>query len=194
VNKACGSSLRAIVNACQSILCGDNDIVLAGGAEAMSRAPFLLDGVRWGNRLGHQQVIDSMYRDGFFCPLCGKVMGETAETLAGRYGITRREQDAYAAESQQRCERARRAGHFKNELVPMNVKTPRGDIQVDRDEHPRDGVTPESLAKLPAVFKEGGTVHAGSSSGIVDGAAALIVLSNKAVEEHKARPMAITPL
>jgi acetyl-CoA C-acetyltransferase len=190
VNKACGSSLRAIVNACQSIRCGDLDVVLVGGAESMSRVPFLLEGVRWGTRIGHQPIVDAMYRDGFHCPLCDQVMGETAETLVTQYGISRQEQDRFAAESQQRCERARKAGHFKDEIVSVHVKGPRGEVIVDTDEHPRDGVTSESLSKLPPVFKEGGSVHAGSSSGIVDGAAALVVLSERAVQEHKLRPLA----
>jgi len=190
VNKACGSSLRAIVNACQSIVCGDNDVVLAGGAESMSRVPFLLEGVRWGTRMGHQHIIDAMYRDGFLCPLCGQVMGETAETLAEQYRISRRDQDIYAAESQQRCQKAREAGHFKDEIVPVLVRGPSGETQVDSDEHPRDGVTPESLSKLPPVFKEGGTVHAGSSSGIVDGAAAVVVLSEEAIRAHNVEPLA----
>src|SRR6267378_4182301 len=154
VNMACGSSLRAILSACQGIAAKDREVVLVGGAEAMSRVPYLLEGARFGYKMGHQRVTDAMYRDGFLCPLCEQVMGETAETLAERYGISRREQDLYAAESQQRCERARKAGHFKDEMVPMRVKGPKGDLDVDFDEHPRDGVTPESLSRLPPVFKE----------------------------------------
>ncbi len=110
INMACGSSLRAILSACQTIRAGDAEIVLAGGAESMSRVPHMLDGARFGYRMGHQQLIDGMYRDGFHCPLCDQLMGNTAETLADRYSISRAEQDAYAAESQNRCERARAAG------------------------------------------------------------------------------------
>ncbi len=190
INKACGSSLRAIINAVQNVVCGDSEIVLAGGAEAMSRVPFLLEGARWGYRMGDQKVTDAMYRDGFLCPLCNQVMGETAETLAERYHVSREEQDAYSAETQQRCERARKAGLFRDEIVPVTVRGPKGDTVVDADEHPRDGVTVESLAKLPPVFKKDGTVHAGSSSGLVDGAAALVVLSEEAVKSRGIRPLA----
>src|SRR5207245_2611554 len=188
VNMACGSGLRAILSACQSIVAGDREVVLAGGAEAMSRVPYLLEGARFGYRMGHQSVIDAMYRDGFLCPLCGQVMGETAETLAEKYRISRAEQDAYSAETQQRCERARKAGRFAEEIVPVTLRGPNGDTVIDTDEHPRDGVTIESLARLPPVFKKDGTVHAGSSSGLVDGAAALAVLS-----EAAARRLGVVP-
>jgi acetyl-CoA C-acetyltransferase len=190
VNMACGSSLRAILSASQSIRAGDREVVLVGGAESMSRVPYLLEGARLGYKMGHQRLTDSMYRDGFLCPLCEQVMGETAETLAERYGITRAEQDAFSAESQQRCERARKAERFSDEIVPVQVRGPKGTTLVAVDEHPRDGVTPESLAKLPPVFKAGGTVHAGSSSGLVDGAAALVVLSAGAARRLKVRPLA----
>jgi len=190
VNMACGSSLRAILSAHQSILAGDREVVLVGGAESMSRVPYLLEGARFGYRLGHQRLTDAMYRDGFLCPLCGQVMGETAETLATRYGISRAEQDAYAAESQRRCEHARKAGWFRDEIVPVVLHGAQGDTRLTEDEHPRDGVTPESLASLPPVFKKEGTVHAGSSSGIVDGAAAMIVLSGAAARRLAIRPQA----
>jgi acetyl-CoA C-acetyltransferase len=187
---ACGSSLRAILNGYQSIVAGDREVVLVGGAESMSRVPYLLEGARFGYRMGHQQVTDAMYRDGFLCPLCGQVMGETAETLAERYEIGRAEQDAFSAESQQRCERARKAGLFREEIVPVTVKGDRGDALVSDDEHPRDGVTTETLARLPPVFKKNGTVTAGSSSGLVDGAAALVLLSTDAARRLKAVPLA----
>jgi acetyl-CoA C-acetyltransferase len=190
VNMACGSSLRAIQSARHSIVAGDRDAVLVGGAEAMSRVPYLLEGARFGFKMGHQRLTDAMYRDGFLCPLCEQVMGETAETLAERYRISREEQDAYAAESQNRCERARKAGLFKEEIIPLRVTSAKGDTVVAEDEHPRDGVTVESLARLPPVFKPGGTVHAGSSSGLVDGAAAMVLLSERAVDRLKARPQA----
>ena len=190
VNMACGSGLRAILNGYQSIVAGDREIVLAGGAECMSRVPYLLEGARFGYRMGHQQVTDAMYRDGFHCPLCDQVMGETAETLAERYEIGRAAQDAFAAESQRRCERARKAGLFREEIVPVTVKGDRGDTVVSEDEHPRDGVTPESLARLPPVFRKDGTVTAGSSSGLVDGAAALVLLSGDAARRLKAVPLA----
>jgi len=190
VNMACGSGLRAILNACQSIAAGDRDVVLAGGAEAMSRVPYLLEGLRFGMKMGHQRLIDAMYRDGFLCPLCEQVMGETAETLADRYHISRAEQDAYSAESQQRCERARKAGLFSDEIVPVTVRGGKGDSIISEDEHPRDGVTVESLAKLPPVFRKNGTVHAGSSSGLVDGASAMVLLSEAALRRRNVRPLA----
>ncbi len=190
VNMACGSGLRAILNACQSIAAGDRDVVLAGGAESMSRVPYLLEGARFGYKMGHQRLTDAMYRDGFLCPLCEQVMGETAETLAERYHISRAEQDAYSAESQQRCERARKAGRFADEIVPVSVHGSKGETVVSQDEHPRDGVTAESLARLPPVFKEGGTVHAGSSSGLVDGASAMMLLSETALRRLHVTPLA----
>lgn len=190
VNMACGSSLRAILSAAQSILCGDREVVLAGGAEAMSRVPYLLEGARFGYRIGDQRLTDGMYRDGFVCPLCDQVMGETAETLADRYGITRVEQDGFSAASQQRCERARSAGWFADEIVPVTVAGSKGDTLIRDDEHPRDGVTAESLAKLAPVFRKDGTVHAGSSSGLVDGASAMVVISGDAARRLGAKPMA----
>jgi acetyl-CoA C-acetyltransferase len=190
VNMACGSGLRAILSAYQSIVSGDRNVVLVGGAEAMSRVPYLLDGARFGYRMGHQRLTDAMYRDGFLCPLCDQVMGETAETLAERYKITRDEQDAFSAASQQRCERARKEGVFKDEIVPVMMKGERGHTLITEDEHPRDDVTLDSLAKLPPVFRKDGTVHAGSSSGLVDGAAAMVVLSAGAARRLKAAPIA----
>ena len=190
INMACGSSLRAMITAYESIVTGTREVILVGGAESMSRVPYLLEDVRFGHRLGHQQVTDAMYRDGFLCPLCDQVMGLTAETLAERYGISRLEQDVYAAESQQRCERARKAGLFKDEITPVVLEGPKGATLVSADEHPRDGVTPESLAKLPPVFKKNGTVHAGSSSGLVDAAAAMLLLSERAMRRLHVRPLA----
>jgi acetyl-CoA C-acetyltransferase len=190
VNMACGSGLRAILCGDQSIVAGDREVVLAGGAEAMSRVPYLLEGARFGYKMGHQRLTDGMYRDGFLCPLCDQVMGETAETLAERYRISREEQDAFAAESQQRCERARKEGIFAEEIVPVAVPGPKGETLVAQDEHPRDGVTVESLSGLPPVFKKGGTVHAGSSSGLVDGAAAMVLLAEPAVRRLKVTPLA----
>jgi acetyl-CoA C-acetyltransferase len=155
----------------------------------MSRVPYLLEGARFGYKMGNQRLTDAMYRDGFVCPLCSQVMGETAETLADRYKIPRDEQDRFSAESQQRCERARKAGWFADEIVPVTVPGPKGDTLVRDDEHPRDGVTAEALAKLPPVFRKDGTVHAGSSSGLVDGASAMIVLSADAARRLGARPL-----
>ncbi|MBI4565943.1 MAG: acetyl-CoA C-acyltransferase [Planctomycetes bacterium] len=191
INKACASGLKAIALARQSIALGEADLILAGGTESMSRVPFLLDRSRTGYRLGHAEAVDAMYRDGFLCPLCGDLMGKTAERLAHQYQINREEQDRFAAESQQRCESARKAGRFKDELVPTTAARPgKAGVPVDADEHPRDGVTADSLAKLPPVFDPKGTVHAGNSSGIVDGAAAVVVASTAKMKELGAAPLA----
>ena len=189
VNQACLSGMQAILAAVRAVRLGEARAVLAGGMESMSRVPYLLD-ARWGLRMGDRQLTDAMYRDGFVDPICGKVMGETAETLAGRYDIPRSEQDAYAALSQTRCEAARRAGRFRDEIVPVTVRGRKGATVVSEDEHPRDGVTPDALAELRPVFDDGGTVTAGNSSGITDGAAALIVLSADAASRLKVEPLA----
>lgn len=191
INKACGSSLKAIMNAYGAIALGDADVVLAGGAESMSNTPYLMLGARWGYRLGHSEIVDGMYRDGFLCPLCEQLMGDTAENLVDKYGISREESDRYASQSQQRCEAARRSGRFIDEIVPVEVPGRKGQVStISEDEHPRDGVTPESLAKLPPVFRKDGTVHAGNSSGITDGAAAVVVLSEEKAQELGVEPMA----
>jgi acetyl-CoA C-acetyltransferase len=183
VNQACASSLVAIILAWQQIALGDAGVVLAGGAESMSNTPYFLPRARWGYRLGHGELVDGMYRDGFLCPLCGELMGATAETLADRYAITREEQDRYAVESQHRCQRARESGIFDSEIVPFPGL-------LERDEHPREGVSLEKMAKLPSVFRQDGTVHAGNSSGITDGAAAVVVAAESAVEAHGLEPFA----
>jgi len=188
INMACASGLQAILSAAGVIRDGEADVVLAGGAESMSRVPYMLDRARWGYRLGHGELTDGMYRDGFLCPLSGRLMGETAETLAERYAIPRAEQDAYAVETQRRCEEAWSAGRFAGEIVPVPVPGAKGGAAVERDEHPRPGVTIEGMAKLSPVFAKEGTVHAGNSSGITDGAAAMIVLSGEAV-----RRLGVTP-
>ncbi len=191
ITMACASGLQAILSASQLVRDGEADIVLAGGTESMSRVPYMLERARWGYRLGHGELIDGMYHDGFLCPLSGKIMGETAETLAEQYGIPRAEQDAYAVETQRRCEAARKAGRFADEIVAVTAPDERGKPAVaERDEHPRDGVTVESLAKLAPVFKPGGTVHAGNSSGITDGAAAMLVLTPEAARRERVEPWA----
>ncbi len=189
---ACASGLQAIISAAQAVRDGEASVALAGGTESMSRVPYYLDRARFGYRLGTTEIVDGMYRDGFLCPLSGRVMGETAETLADKYGIGREEQDAYAAESQRRCEEARRAGRFRDELAPVEVKgaRPGKAALVDADEFPRDGVTAAALAELPPVFRKGGTVHAGNSSGITDGAAAMLVLSAEAAARLGVAPAA----
>ncbi|HEV8336821.1 MAG TPA: thiolase family protein [Candidatus Polarisedimenticolia bacterium] len=178
VNQACASGMKAVLLAAQAVLLGEADTLLAGGTESMSRVPYLLPGARFGMRMGRQELVDGMFRDGFFCPLCGELMGETAEALARDYGIGRQEQDRFAAESQRRCQEARDQGLFRDEIAPVEVPGPRGIVLVEADEHPRVGITEASLAKLPPVFAPEGSVTAGSSSGITDGAAALIVSSS----------------
>jgi acetyl-CoA C-acetyltransferase len=191
INKACGSSLKAIMNAYGAVALGDADVVIAGGTESMSNTPYLLLEARWGQKLGSSEVVDGMYRDGFLCPLCGQLMGETAETLADRHRITREESDRYALESQHRCERARKEGRFVAEVVPVEVKGRKGETEsVATDEHPREGATLESLQKLAPVFRKDGTVHAGNSSGITDGAAAVAVLSEERAVALGVEPMA----
>ena len=190
VNQACASGLRAILDAAASVRLGDAGVVLAGGTESMSNTPFLLPSVRWGQRFGDGSLDDGMYRDGFHCPLADQLMGETAETLADQYGLSRDECDRYAAASQNRAEAARSTGRFDGEIAPVRIETRRGVAEVGTDEHPRDGVTPESLAKLRPVFRKDGVVHAGNSSGITDGAAAVIVLSADRAAELGVGPMA----
>jgi len=189
INQACLSGMQALLGAVRAIRLGEAEVVLAGGTESMSRVPMLLD-ARWGLRMGHRDLTDAMYRDGFLDPLCGKLMGETAEILADRYKISREEQDAYAAVSQQRCHEARRGERFRSETVPVEIGTSRGTVTLDRDESPRDGVTAATLAHLPAVFRENGTVTAGNSSGITDGAASMVALSSEAAQRLGVDPMA----
>ena len=190
VNKACASGLKAIVLGYHEIVLGNADVVLAGGAEAMSRVPYFVEGARWGARLGHQPLVDGMYQDGFLCPLSKLVMGETAEVLAEQYHITREEQDSYALESQQRARRAIESGRFADEIVPVPVKDKKEDRPLTADEHPRFDTTAASLAKLPPVFSKNGTVTAGNASGITDGAAALILVSEDRVKRASTRPLA----
>jgi acetyl-CoA C-acetyltransferase len=175
INQACASGLRAVMLAARELSAGTAQAVVAGGTESMSRIPFLLPELRAGYRLGHATALDGNYQDGFHCPLVGAPMGSTAETLAERYEIGREEQDAFALRSQHKAEAAQKAGRFADEIVPVTVKTRKGETVIDTDEHPRHGTTPADLAKLPPVFKQGGGVHAGNSSGITDGAAALLV-------------------
>jgi acetyl-CoA C-acetyltransferase len=191
VNKACASGMKAIALACQSILLGENKLVLAGGTENMSQIPYLLDGARWGYRLGDGTLVDAMYRDGLFCPLAERIMGETAEILAEKYSLSRREQDDYAYQSQMKAKRAAEQGRFKDEIVPIPVKDKRGqECLISGDEHPRPETTLEKLAKLPPVFREGGTVTAGNSSGLTDAAAALVLTTESMAKELGVKPLA----
>ncbi len=190
VNKACASSLKALTLAAQSIDSGENEVVLAGGTECMSATPYILTRARFGQRMGHGELVDGMYRDGFLCPLCGELMGETAENLVREFGILRSEQDAFAAESQRRAAAAIESGRFDAEIAPVEVAGRKGPQTISRDEHPRPETTAESLAKLPPVFDTAaGTVHAGNSSGITDGAAALVVGNEKSAAKSGVEPL-----
>jgi len=190
VNKACASSLKALTLGALSIAAGENDVVLAGGTECMSATPYLLTRARFGLRMGHGEVVDGMYRDGFLCPLCGQLMGETAENLVREYSILRAEQDAYAAETQRRAALAAASGRFADEIAPVTIAGKKGPVIIEKDEHPRPETTVETLSKLPAVFDaENGTVHAGNSSGITDGAAAIVLAT-----EEEAKKAGVEPL
>ncbi len=196
INKACASGLQAIAAAAQSILLGEHECVVAGGIESMSRMPYLVDAAdaRWGHRMGNFQFVDAMYRDGFQDPLSGLIMGETAEVLARQYGITREESDRYALASQQRAEAAQKAGYFAKEIAPVEVTAKGKTISVAIDEHPRHGTTLEALADLPPVFPnvEGhpGMITAGTSSGITDGGAALVLASDRWAADRALTPIA----
>ena len=190
VNQACGSGLTSILLAADRIRLGRARLVVAGGAENMTRVPYLLDRARLGYRLGHAPLVDGMYKDGFLDPICGMLMGETAEKLADVHRISREEQDEFAVESQRHAGAAIREGRFTGQLVPVTVKGRKGDQVVTADEHPRPETTPAEIAKLPPVFRTGGTVHAGNSSGITDGAAAVLVASESVVKERGWKPQA----
>ena len=189
VNKACASGLKSIALAYQAILLGDASCMLAGGTESMSRMPFYLE-ARWGFRLGNQELVDGMYRDGFFCPMAKMVMGETAEALAEHYKISREEQDEYALLSQNRAARAIAAGRYDSELVPVTIESKKGVTTFSRDEHPFPDSSMEKLGKLAPVFSRTGTVTAGNSSGITDGAAAVVLANEHFVKKNNLQPLA----
>ena len=191
VNQACGSGLRAIILAAQQIMLGRANIVLAGGAESMSRVPYFAEGARWGTRMGHAELVDGMYRDGFNDPLSGLIMGETAEVLARHYEISRDEQDEYALRSQHRATAAVAAGRFEAEVLPLELKDRKGNVSsFTKDEHVRAHTTIEDLRKLQPVFSKDGSVTAGNSSGITDGAAAVTVMSEAALKASGTEPLA----
>ncbi len=191
INKACASGLQAVVSAAQSVRLGEAHAVLAGGTEHMTSIPYLATDVRWGRKLGDEPLLDAMYRDGYLCPLCDQLMGETSETLATEYAISREEQDRYAQRSNQRAARAWDEGRFANEIVPVTVGEGKRAAVVERDEHFRGDTTTDDLAKLRPVFRKDGSITAGNASAITDGAAALVVLSEAAVREHGATPQAV---
>jgi acetyl-CoA C-acetyltransferase len=188
VNIACGSGMKAVQLAAQQIALGDSSMVLAGGMENMTRVPFLLPDLRTGHRLGNTEAVDAMYRDGLLDPLCGLIMGETAENLVDRYGISRQEQDAFAVESQQKA--AAGAPLRADEMVPVRAMLRGKPITVTEDEHPRPETTVETLARLAPVFREGGSVTAGNSSGITDGAAAMVLTSESRARAEGREPLA----
>ncbi|MGD9210629.1 MAG: acetyl-CoA C-acetyltransferase [Desulfobacteraceae bacterium] len=191
INKVCGSGLRAISLAAQIIKAGDADVVLAGGTENMSNAPFLLEKARYGYRMGDGSLVDSMIRDGLWDAYNNYHMGITAENIAERWGITREQQDQFALTSQQRAESAITSGRFKDEIVPVMIPQRKGDPKVfDRDEHPRFGTTLEALAKLRPAFKKDGTVTAGNASGINDAASMMVVMAAEKAKELGVEPMA----
>lgn len=191
VNKVCGSGLKTVALAAQAIIAGDSDIIVAGGTENMSMAPYLLESTRWGQRMGDAKVVDYMVHDGLFDIFNGYHMGITAENIAEQWGFTREDQDQFALRSQLRAEAAIKSGRFKDEIVPVVIPQKKGDPKVvDTDEHPRFGSTIEALAKLKPAFKKDGTVTAGNASGINDCAAALVIMSKEKAEELGIKPMA----
>jgi acetyl-CoA C-acetyltransferase len=191
VNRVCGSGLQAVVHAVEAVKSGYVDLVVAGGTESMSNAPYLMKGARWGYRMGNAEIVDSMLHEGLTCAINGGHMGITAEEVATRYGVSRGDQDAFAAESQARAERAVASGVFDREIVAVEVPQKKGaPIVVARDEYPRAGTTAEKLAGLKAAFKKDGSVTAGNASGINDGAAALVVATETWSRNRGARPLA----
>src|SRR5579872_1922669 len=190
VNQACASGLKSIALGFSEIANGSLDCALAGGTESMSRLPFYLDGARWGYRLGNQEIVDGMYRDGFFCPMAKLLMGETAEVLSEQYKISRQEQDEFALTSQTRAAAALSSDRFAAELAPVTFESKKGLQTFSRDEHPFIGATMEKLAKLVPVFSKTGTVTAGNSSGITDGAAAVVLASENFVKQRNLKPLA----
>lgn len=191
VNKVCGSGLKTVNLAAQAVMCNDADIIVAGGTESMSNAPYLLDNkARWGYRMGHAKVTDVMITDGLWCAFNDYHMGITAENVAAQFGITREEQDRFAFDSQEKAVKAINRGDFKQEIVPITIKGKKGDIIFDTDEYPKAGTTLEGLNSLKPAFKKDGTVTAGNASGINDGAAALVIMSADKAKELGLKPLA----
>ncbi len=189
INQLCGSGLRSVALGYQAIRLGDADIVVAGGQESMSQAPHVAH-LRDGTKMGDVKFIDTMITDGLMCAINGYHMGNTAENVAKKWQLTRDEQDAFAAGSQQKAEAAQKAGRFNDEIVPVTIQTRKGEVVVDTDEHPKHGTTAESLAKLRPAFDKEGTVTAGNASGINDGAAAVVLMSAEEAGERGIAPLA----
>ncbi len=186
VNKVCGSGLKAVVLGAQAIALGEADIVVAGGMESMSQAPYLLPEARWGSRMGHRQIIDSMVSDGLWDAFCDCHMGETAENIAQEFSISRREQDEFAVESQKKCAEAIRTGKFSHEIVPVSIPQKKGEVlEFLQDEFPRPDTTVEVLSKLKPAFRKNGTVTAGNASGISDGAAAVLLMTEEMAQRMR---------
>lgn len=191
INKVCGSGLRAVSLARQMILSGDTDVVVAGGMESMSRAPYLVNNARWGAKMGDTKFVDEMITDGLWDAFNGYHMGITAENIAEKWNLTREDQDKFALASQQKAEAAVKSGRFKDEIVPVEIPQRKGDPKIfDTDEFPRFGTTIEALSKLRPAFKKDGTVTAGNASGINDGAAAFVIMSAEKAEELGVKPLA----
>ena len=191
VNRVCGSGLQAVVHAVEATRVGYTELIVAGGTESMSNAPYILKGARWGYRMGHAEAVDSMLGEGLTCAMGGCHMGVTAEEIVTRYNVSRQDQDAFAAESQRRAEQAITQGLFKEEIVPVEIPGKKGAATVfDRDEYPRAGTTAEKLAGLKAAFKKEGTVTAGNASGINDGAAAVVVATADRAKKLGRKPLA----
>jgi acetyl-CoA C-acetyltransferase len=191
INRVCGSGLQAVVHAVEAVKAGFVDVIVAGGTESMSNAPFLLKGARWGYRMGNAEAVDSMLAEGLTCAINGCAMGVTAEAIVARYNVSRVDQDAFAAESQRRAALAVRSGVFESEIVAVDVPQRKGPpLRITKDEYPRAGTTPEALAGLKAAFAKDGSVTAGNSSGINDGAAALVIATEKKARELGQKPLA----
>lgn len=190
INKVCGSGLKAVILAVQAVALGERDVIVAGGTENMSSAPYLMAGSRWGYRMGHKQLVDSMIQDGLWCALEDIHMGVTAENLAAKYGITREEQDRFAYESHKKANRSLCEGRFKEEIVPVEVSRKRESFSFSVDEHPRKDISLEDLARLRPAFKPEGTVTAGNASGINDGAAAVVVMAREKAVAQGLIPLA----
>ena len=188
VNIACGSGMKSIQLGAQQIALGDSEVILAGGMENMTRVPFLLPNMRLGHRLGNTEALDGMYKDGLLDPLCGLIMGETAENLVDRYDISREEQDAFALESQHKA--AGSTERRADEMIPVEAAVGRSTVSVTTDEHVRPDTTMASLAKLAPVFREGGSVTAGNASGLTDGAAAMVLMSEARAKAEGRTPLA----
>ncbi len=191
INKVCGSGLKSVILGAQAIYCGDADIVVVGGTESMSNAAYTLPNVRWGARMGDGKLVDTMIKDGLTDAFSGVHMGITAENLAEKFNLTRQELDEFALESQLRAEKAQKEGKFKDEIIPIEVKTKKSSITIYEDEHPRHGSSLEGLSKLIPAFKKDGVVTAGNASGLNDGAAALILMSKEKAAQLKISPLAI---